>query len=86
MDVFGNENRRMIQSLTDFSVRDEGMIFLSQNLGIMSIVLPHMIHLDPTPEKYFELICKKAALDPKKLIPSDYILYAFKTREYTDMV
>jgi len=86
VDVFWNENRRMIQSIADFSVRDEGMIFLSQNLGIMSIVLPHMIHLDPTPEKYFELLCKKAGLDSKKLIPSDYILYAFKTREYTDMV
>jgi hypothetical protein len=50
----------MIQNISELSIRDEGLIFLSQNLGIMSIVLPHMIHLDPTPEKYFNLACQKA--------------------------
>lgn len=85
VDLFWHENRRMIQKISELSIRDEGLIFLSQNLGIMSIVLPHMIHLDPTPEKYFNLACQKAWLDPIKLVPSDYILYALKTREYTDM-
>lgn len=86
VDLFGHENRRMLQKINELNIRDEGLIFLSQNLGIMSIVLPNMIHLDPTPEKYFNLSCQKAGLDPVKLVPSDYILYALKTQQYTDMV
>ncbi len=86
VDVFGPEDRRMIQDISELSVRSEWLIFLSQNLGIMSLVLPHMIHLDPTPERYYDLACKKMWLDPSKLTSSDYILYALKTREFTDMV
>lgn len=86
VDVFGPNNRRMIQNISELSVRDEWLIFLSQNLWIMSVVLPHMIHLDPTPERYFDLACQKAWLEPSKLTPADYILYAIKTQEFTDMV
>lgn len=86
VDIFGHEDRRMLQHISELSVRHEWLILLSQNLWIMSIVLPHMIHLDPTPERYFALACQKVWLDPMKLTPSDYILYAIKTREFTDMV
>ncbi len=86
VDVFGHEDRRMIQDISELSVRNEWLIFLSQNLGIMSVVLPHMIHLDPTPERYYILACQKMWLDPTKLTQSDYILYALKTTEFTDMV
>ena len=86
VDLFGHEDRRMIQNISELSVRNEWLIFLSQNLWIMSVVLPHMIHLDPTPERYYTLACQKMWLDPTKLTQSDYILYALKTREFTDMV
>lgn len=45
-----------------------------------------MVHLDPTPERYYALACEKAGLDPMKLTHSDYVLYTLKTRESTDMV
>ncbi len=86
VDVFGPGDRRMIQSVSDLSVRDEWLMLLSQNLGIISVVLPHMIHLDPTPIRYLELACQKAWLDLSKLTSSDYVLYAIKTNESTDMV
>lgn len=86
VDLFGHENRRMLQNINELNVRDEWLILLSQNLGIMSVVLPNMIHLDPTSDKYFNLACQKAGLDPLKLVPSDYILYALKTQQYTDMI
>ena len=44
-----------------------------------------MIHLDPTPERYFALVCQKVGLDPNTLTHADYVLYALKTRESTDM-
>lgn len=51
----------------------------------MSVVLPHMIHLDPTPERYFAMVCQKVGLDPTTLTHADYVLYALRTRESTDM-
>ena len=86
VDILESDSRRMIRDIWELSVRDEWIILLSQNLGIMSIVLPHMVHIDPTPEKYFNLACQKVWLDPTKLTSSDYILYAIKTKESTDMV
>lgn len=86
VDTFATEDRRMIQNISELSVRDEGLIFLSQNHGTMSVILPHMIHIDASPEKYYQLICEKAGLDPMKLTHSDYVLYALKTRESTDMI
>jgi hypothetical protein len=86
VDTFSPEDRRMIQNASEMSPRDEWLIILSQNLGVMAVVLPHMIHLDPTPERYFTLVCQKAGIDPAKLTHADYVLYALRTRESTDMV
>ncbi len=86
VDLFASEDRRMLQNISELSVRNEWLIFLSQNLWLMSVVLPHMVHLDATPERYFDLICQKLSLDPSKLTHSDYILYALKTKEFTDMI
>jgi len=86
VDTFTTEDRRMIQNISELSVRDEGLILLSQNHGAMSVVLPHMVHIDASPEKYFQLACEKAKLDPMKLTHSEYVLYALKTRESTDMI
>lgn len=86
VDLFTSEDRRMLQNISELSVRNEWLIFLSQSLWVMSVVLPHMVHLDPTPERYFDLICQKLSLDPSKLTHSDYILYALKTKEFTDMI
>ncbi len=86
VDLFNSENRRMIQHISDLSVRDEWLIFLSQNLWVMSVILPNMVQIDPTPEKYFALACQKAGIDKNTIVPSDYVIYAFKTKEFNDMV
>ena len=46
VDRFTSANRRILKSIQELDTRDEGLIFLSQNLGKLSIILPHMIHLD----------------------------------------
>lgn len=86
VDIFSSENRRMIQNISELFVRDEWLIFLSQNLWVMSVILPNMVRIDPTPEKYFALACQKAKIDPSTIVSSDYVLYAIKTKEYNDMV
>ncbi len=86
LDVFAPQDRRILQSVDELDVSREWLILLSQNLGIISLVLPHMVHVDPKPRTYLALACKKAWLDIDKLTPSDYVLYAIKTVELTDMI
>lgn len=86
VDTFATENRRMIQDISELSVREEWLILLSQNHWTMSVILPHMINIDATPEKYFTLACQKAGIDSTNITHSDYVLYALRTLESTDMV
>ena len=85
IDRIRSENRRILQSIKDLDITKEGLIFLSQNLGVISIVLPHMVHVGATPEAYFSLACKKSGIDEKKLTSSDYVIYGFTTNEENDM-
>lgn len=59
-DRFTAEKRRVLPSIADLDTTREGLILLSQNLGVMSVILPHMPHVDTTPEAYFDLACQKA--------------------------
>jgi hypothetical protein len=43
-----------------------------------------MVHIDSSPNAFFELACKKAGTDAKKLTSADYVLYAFRTKNETD--
>jgi hypothetical protein len=76
--------RRILPAIENLDTREEGLIFLSQNYGKLSIILPRMIHLDTAPMNYFALACKKVDLDPKNLTPSDYVIYGLKTESESD--
>lgn len=86
IDTFTPQDRRVLQSIDELDTSREWIIFLSQNLSIISVVLPHMVHVDPKPATYLALACKKAWLDISKLTPADYVLYGLRTSEMTDMV
>lgn len=85
VDIFSLSDRRMLQKIEDLDTRNEGIIFLSQNLGKMSIILPHMVHLDSAPKNYFNLACRKAELDPTQLNPNDYVIFGIKTESLSDI-
>lgn len=74
----------MLKDISELDITKEGIIFLSQNHGVMSIILPHMVHVGSTPESYFSLACQKAGLDESKLTNADYVIYGFTTKEDTD--
>ncbi len=84
VDRFTSANRRVLKSVQEIDTRDEGIIFLSQNLGKLSIILPHMLHLDSAPENFYVLACQKARVDPAKLTASDSVLYGIKTESESD--
>lgn len=60
VDILTKDSRRMIKNITELNAQNEGIIFLSQNLGKMSIILPNMIKTNPTPENFLEIAKKKA--------------------------
>lgn len=83
-DRFGIPNRRVLESINALDMRTEWVILLAQNLGVLSVILPNMVHVGSTPESYFNLACKKWWLDPKELDPREYFLYGFTTDSETD--
>jgi hypothetical protein len=85
VDMCSPTDRHILQSIDELDTSREGLILLSQNLGVISVVLPHMVHVDPKPAVYLALACQKSGLDITKLTPADYVLYGLKTRELTDM-
>lgn len=85
IDSYSPQDRRVLQSIDDLDVSREWLILLSQNLWIISVVLPHMIHVDPKPATYLALAAQKAWIDTSKLTPADYVIYGLKTNEITDM-
>ncbi len=83
-DRISTENRRILRDITELDTTREGLIFLSQNLWLMSVILPHMIHGDTSPEICFSLALKKIWVDPLKIAPSDYVIYGLTTVSESD--
>lgn len=84
VDVISATSRRLLKNIDELSVRDEGIIFLSQELGKMSVILPNMIKDAPTPAKYLDLAKQKAGV-PTSIIPDKYVIYALKTQIFSDI-
>ncbi len=84
VDRFWTDKRRVLSNITDLDIRNEGIIFLSQNLGALSVILPNMVHVGSTAESYFDLASKKAWLDGKSINPDEYVIYGFITEAETD--
>lgn len=84
IDRMSPSSRRMLQSIDDLNVRNEGIIFLSQNLGVMSVILPQMITDLPTPDAYFNLACQKAGVEPSQITNKDYVIYGLSTMQEND--
>lgn len=78
------EGRRMLQNISELDTSREGLLFLSQNLSALSIILPHMVNGDTSPEAYFSLAVKKAGLDITKLASTDYVIYGITTTSESD--
>lgn len=83
VDRITPSSRRMLKNIDDLNVRNEGIIFLSQNYGVMSVILPQMIE-EATPEKYFEGACQKAGVESQKMTNKDYVIYGLSTLQEND--
>ncbi len=84
VDRFGPEKRRVLESVNSLDIRNEWIILLSQNLWVLSVVLPNMVHVGSTPQAYFDLACKKVGLDSKNMNPQEYFIYGLSTTVESD--
>lgn len=84
VDIIRNEDRRIVQSHTDINPKEEGYIFLSQNLGKLAVLLPRITNIASTPDQLFDIVCQKAGVERQKLAPSDYVLYAIRSTATSD--
>lgn len=83
VDLIEPTSRRMLKDISELSVRDEWIIFLSQNLKALSVILPNMIKINPTAQKYFEIAKQKANIT-QNLEFSDYVIYWLKTKIFSN--
>lgn len=80
VDSFSGTERKILKNISEIS-SELGLIFLSQKLGKMSVILPNMLTNNPSPEKLFEIAKKKAGIETA-IEPADYIIYSFPTTIY----
>lgn len=84
VDIIRNEDRRILQSYKDIDPKNEGYILLSQNLGKLSVLLPNITNIAGTTEELFDIVCKKAGLEPSKLTSADYVLYGIRSTTHSE--
>lgn len=84
VDLFNSSGRRVLADINALDMRNEWLIFLSQNLWVLSVLLPGMTNVASKPEEYFQIAAKKAWLEAEKLTHSDYVLYAIQTERIVD--
>ncbi len=83
VDIIAPTDRRIVQDIAEVNPREEGLIFLSQNRGLASVLLPRMCEVDSTAETLLAVVCKKAGVEPS-IARSEYVLYAIRSTIYSD--
>ena len=84
VDHLLQNERKVIQKISDLDITSQGLIFLSQKFEAASVVLPNISSIPTSSDDIFFLAVKKAGLDPAGLQETDYLLYAFSSHQYTD--
>lgn len=83
IDSFANTDRKILANISDLNI-NEGLIFLSQKFGKMSVILPNMIKNNPTPEKFLEIAKQKAGV-ATDIDRSDYVIYSFTATTFKNL-
>ena len=84
VDTRAPENRKIVNDAKTLDIRKHGVLFISQNLGTISVVLPNMVSTATNGEDLFFVVCKKAGVDMATLKSEDYYLYGIESSVYSD--
>lgn len=84
VDVFHDEDRRILHHPDELVSATEGMILLCQKQEKVGIILPHMFSSPLSGEEVYHHLIKKINLDTAHLGKWDVILYGVKTEIFED--
>ncbi|EKE28047.1 MAG: hypothetical protein ACD_3C00106G0006 [uncultured bacterium (gcode 4)] len=84
VDIIADSQRRILNSIDEFDITKNWAIILSQTLWKAGVILPNIANLVSTPRDLFELVCRKADIDPSTVKEEDYYLYAIESDQYND--
>ena len=84
VDVLPASKRRVLANVAALDPKKEGIIFLAQGLGKLSVVLPNIANLTDKAEDLFSIAIQKTGLDPKTLKEGDYVIYGIQTEAMSD--
>lgn len=84
VDVFHDQDRRILHHPDELISEQEGMILLCQKQEKVGIILPHMFKSALSGEEVYHQLIKKINLDMSHLGKWDVILYGVKTQIFED--
>lgn len=84
VDVFHDDNRRILHHPDELESENEGMILLCQKQEKVGVILPHMFKNNLSWEEVYHNLIKKIDLDTTHLGKGDVILYGLKTEVFED--
>lgn len=84
IDVFHDQDRRILHHPDELENTSEGMILLCQKQEKVGIILPHMFSSPLSGEEVYHHLIKKIGLDTSHLGKGDVILYGVKTEVFED--
>lgn len=84
VDIITPENRKLVTDTKTIDIRKQGVLFISQNFGVISVLLPNMAANATSGEDLFFVACKKASVDMASLKNEDYYLYSIESTVYSD--
>lgn len=84
IDIFHDEDRRLLHHPDELVSASEGMILLCQKQEKIGIILPHMLTSSLSGEEIYHNLIRKIDLDTTHLGKWDVILYGVKTEVFED--
>ena len=76
--------RRVLPGINALDAKKEGIIFLAQGLGKLSVLLPGIANVASTPAEFLSIAMKKAGVDAATLKEGDYFVYGIETAASSD--
>lgn len=84
VDIFRDQDRRLLHHPDDLDTSSEGIIVLCQKQEKVSLILPHILPAALSGEEVYHKAIQKIQLDTKLLWKWDIILYGLKTEIFEE--
>lgn len=84
IDMIQSDGRRILWNISELDTKREWLILLSQSKNTIGVLLPNITNVASTPDEYYQIVCKKAGVNPEDLKPEDMILYGIESTVFSE--